>query len=706
MVKISSLQDRIPGLSILEADQIDLWFQPVYQMPTGVVLHHEVFVRWRDRQGQFHLPETFFPSLARMGLLPWLDRQVIQKVIDRLVQEEFLSLSVNLSAASLNDRHLAAYIEDSLERSKIDPNRLHFEIPEKSAAYHFQAAIELIQSIQKLGCGVILDSFTAQDLTAEQCEALAVNMVKADGQILQILSSPTGEDLTEYLLEMRPVLGAIVVKFVEESATAEWAEQCGFNGVQGCYLNPPDSVPDSVALSSARSKTERQLEASTAVALLAPPDIAPPELMGEPAIAQRVAPAPLPKRLAIPWLRLVTATGFVGLASLALTIGLSSLSYHLLHVTVEGGLLNGRTVRLQSPIKGNVTEFYAQPGAVVRSGQVLARIQQGREEEAAILQLENEVQLKANQLTAAIQTQSTLQTQASSLASRSESVWSVAVETATVDVSGQQAALEGAIAQAKAARANRDRYQGLANEGAVSQQVAEQYQANLEVAEANVRQAQSALDAAQTTAAATESRTLMGENPGLGNGFVQEAAQLQQQIQTQVSLVRTLTAERDNAQQRLDKARSIYSARQDLAIAAPFTGVVYRTERERNELVDASAPLVTLLDCNDLWVEIVVSAKAASQYDLSKPVKVELGLAVPVMGEIILNQPLSSAQGGEEQFRLTRVQALQPVIPPELAGQALTRLTIRVPPPENQSQQFCGVGQLARLTFSKKWFSP
>jgi EAL domain-containing protein (putative c-di-GMP-specific phosphodiesterase class I)/multidrug resistance efflux pump len=713
MVKISSLQERIPGLSILEADQIDLWFQPVYQMPTGVVLHHEVFVRWRDRQGQFHLPETFFPTLARMGLLPWLDRQVICKVIDRLRQEEFLNLSINLSTPSLNDRHLVEYIQDSLVRSQVESNRLSFELPEKSVAYHFQPALQFIQAVQQLGCGVILDNFTGQDLTAEQCELLAVDMVKVDGQILPILSSPMGGDLADYLLEMRPTLGAVVIKFVEDSLAADWIEKRGFNGIQGCYLNPPDSVPDSVSLQSGRDKTERQLHSSEESILLSPFSLSPTEPLteppSEPAIALRVEPTPLesavPRRLSIPWMRLFMGLGCVGLASLALTVGLSSVSYHLMHVTVEGGLLNGRTVRVQSPIKGNVTDFYAQPGVTVKSGQVLARIQQGREEETALLQLDGEVKLKSNQLNAALQTQAVLQAQASSLTSRSESIWTMATQVAQVDLSGQQAALDGAIAQANAARVNRDRYQGLANEGAMSRQVAEQYRANWEVAEANVRQARSALESAQTSASATDSRTLMSQNPGLGNGFVQEAAQLQQQIQTQASLVRTLTAERDNARQRLTETKSIYSARQDLAIAAPFTGVVYRTERERNEQVEQAAPLLTLLDCNSLWVEIVMSAKEASQIDLSKPVKVELGSAAPVMGDITLNQPISSAQGGEEQFRLTRVQALQPVIPPELAGQALTRLTIQISPPANPDQQFCGVGQLARLTFNKKLFS-
>jgi membrane fusion protein, multidrug efflux system len=191
---------------------------------------------------------------------------------------------------------------------------------------------------------------------------------------------------------------------------------------------------------------------------------------------------------------------------------------------------------------------------------------------------------------------------------------------------------------------------------------------------------------------------------GLGNSFAQEASQIQQQIQTQASLVRTLAAERDNAQQRLTKARSIFSARQDLAVTAPFAGVVYQTERERNEQVEQSAPLMTLLDCNDLWVEVVLSAKEAGAIDVSKPVKVEMGDET-VMGEVALRQPISSAT--EAQLRSIQVQALQSVIPAELTGQALMRLTIRIPPPaeQSQSQQFCGVGQLARLTFSKKLFS-
>jgi EAL domain-containing protein (putative c-di-GMP-specific phosphodiesterase class I)/multidrug resistance efflux pump len=717
MAKITGLQERIslPGMSILEADQIDLWFQPVYQTPTGVVLHHEVFVRWRDRQGQFHLPETFFPALTRLGLLPWLDRQVISKVIDRLAQEEFLNLSVNLSAASLSDRHLVEYVQQLLTQSQVEPGRLSFEILEQSAAYHFSDAVLLTKALKQLGCPVILDNFTGQDLSMQQCQELSIEMVKVDGQFLHLFSSPEGEDFGQYLLEMRPVLGSIIIKFIEESPLLDWVKDSGFNGVQGCYLNPPDSVPDSVAFKS--QKNMGGLGDSLSLALpdafllsAAPAEARTTEPSLEPSIAPPIAlreepaVAPPKPRFSIPWLRLITGAGCVGLASLALTVGVSSLSYHFMHIAVDGGVLNGRTVRLQSPVKGNVTDFYAQPGAKVRSGQVLARIQQGREEEAALLLLDGEVQSKSNQLNAAMQTQAVLQTQASGLASRSESVWSFASQVSTTDLSGQRAALDGAIAQSNVARLNRDRYLGLAEAGAISRQVAEQYRAAWEVAEANVRQAQSALDTAEAEAEAAQSRTLMSQNPGLGNSFAQEASQIQQQIQTQASLVRTLTAERDNAQQRLTEARSIFSARQDLAVTAPFAGVVYQTERERNEQVEQSAPLLTLLDCNDLWVEIVLSAKEAGAIDVSKPVKVEMGDET-VMGEVALRQPISSAT--EAQLRSTQVQALQSVIPAELTGQALMRLTIRIPPSaeQSQSQQFCGVGQLARLTFSKKLFS-
>ena len=44
----------------LVADKFVLWFQPVYELETGKVLHNEVLIRWRDNEGNLKSPKELF----------------------------------------------------------------------------------------------------------------------------------------------------------------------------------------------------------------------------------------------------------------------------------------------------------------------------------------------------------------------------------------------------------------------------------------------------------------------------------------------------------------------------------------------------------------------------------------------------------------------------------------------------------------------
>ena len=71
----------------LEADKFELWFQPVYELATGSVLHNEVLVRWRDMQGNLRQPQELLMALQNTQLLCQLDRIVVEKSIEVLQQQ-------------------------------------------------------------------------------------------------------------------------------------------------------------------------------------------------------------------------------------------------------------------------------------------------------------------------------------------------------------------------------------------------------------------------------------------------------------------------------------------------------------------------------------------------------------------------------------------------------------------------------------------
>ena len=157
--------------------------------------------------------------------------------------------------------------------------------------------------------------------------------------------------------------------------------------------------------------------------------------------------------------------------------------------------------------------------------------------------------------------------------------------------------------------------------------------------------------------------------------------------------------------------QSQFSDKQDFVVTAPSSGVIYSVASEQNEQVNQLEPVMTILDCQNSWVEGVVTAQQASQINTRQPVQVSLvGEASPVSGTIELmqavgNTPVQSANTqGTDHINVTQLQALMPPVTADLAGQSLMRVIIRVQPAPKmiQSQDFCGVGQVAQVTFTKK----
>jgi multidrug resistance efflux pump len=233
-------------------------------------------------------------------------------------------------------------------------------------------------------------------------------------------------------------------------------------------------------------------------------------------------------------------------------------------------------------------------------------------------------------------------------------------------------------------------------EGAISRQKVEQLEFVWKSAEAEVKQAQAELSAAQASLNALQDGVALTPGATLAD----QRMNLMRSIQEQATQIATLKTELTSSQAQLKKAQAEYSDRRDIEITAPFAGVVYSTEQDQGEQVNRPDTLITLLDCNDLWVETLVSAQQANQIDSRKPVRVQLaGAEDTFVGEVEVIEAVNRTELTKDQ-----AQALIPAVASNLIGQPLAKVTVRIPPPPQQSQanQFCGVGQSARLTFGTK----
>lgn len=384
-------------------------------------------------------------------------------------------------------------------------------------------------------------------------------------------------------------------------------------------------------------------------------------------------------------------------AGLALSaVGLGSISYRLMNVTVEGGLVNGRLLRLQAPMDGKIQDFFARPGVSVQAGQVLVRLSPLPLQTQDWEELRAELVSKTAQKAAAQQAVMLLQAHLTELMQQDRMLQTVNLKLAEESLAERRAALQGAIADEQATRTEYERYQQLQAEGGVSQQLVDQKQADWQGARAEVEQIRATLRSAETSSRALRQGAAIAQSGDLR----EQVRTLSRQIQQQTGQVAKLATEIQTLQQRLQNIQQSIRAQKDLEITAPFAGVIYNTERDAGEQVNRPEVLLSLLDCNNLWVETLLSVEQAQRIDDQKPVRVQLtGGSTTVVGQITLIEALSPAELAKKQ-----AQALIPAVPAHLTGVPLSRVVIEIPPTAQQehAHQFCGVGQSAQVTFGTR----
>jgi EAL domain-containing protein (putative c-di-GMP-specific phosphodiesterase class I)/DNA-binding NarL/FixJ family response regulator len=679
-------------------NQLELWYQPVYEIDRAEIAYHEVLLRWRDDRGNIYLPDEFIPLAIGARLSQRLDRFALRKAITALAHNPTLRLSVNLGSSVIEDLNLPLDLKMWLSEAKVEPQRLHVEITETTISRDYVAALGLIERLKAINVRTIIDDFTGFYLNHSQCRQLPVDSVKINAQVFAAKSEIAKiEDQNHSISRSWDSLKCVTAKFVTDETSLELIKKAGFNQIQGNYLQKAISYPivqvPTIILKGTNQLTKSESEKNLSV-VKAPPS------------SQKTPISPvMEKPPKASWLRRLFFGGvFLSLGVTGLVVGLMTLEHRLTKIISESGIINGRVLRLRSPIEGTLSAFYPTPGVVVNSEQVLARIKRSDALEQAITQLEGNLQAKKSLIMVAQKSLKFLQTTLAQSQNQAEELWDVEVQVDSSAVKEKEAEIAKVSALAEFKRLEYERYRQLQAQGAVSQQLMEEKRADWQAAVAEINQVKEKLRKVTEDLRASQQRVALNDFARSGASYEEEIAQLRQEIETQQNLITTLQTEAKIAQEQLNTAQASYSERKDIEIKAPLQSVVYQTEKETGEDVNRAEELLTLLDCNNLWVEVILSAEQASLIDLQKPVGINLaGNSRPISGEIDLIQGISS-QGDVERSQRLQSQALIPIIETELVGKPLTRITVNIPPPVEQAKnkQFCGLGKPARLTFATR----
>ena len=230
---------RIKGA--LRDGRFTLAFQPVVRLGSGETEHFEALIRMVDDDDTLIMPDSFLPLAERYGLMPAIDRWVVEAVLDVLSIFPGVRIFANLSAASVGDEGLLAHVETRIRNSGIRPGRLAFEITESTAVRDFASARNWIRRMKELGCLFALDDFGSGFSSFAYLRALSVDYVKIDRSFIGDLdTNPTTRALVQAVNTVAHTLGKeVIAEGVETAVHAELLRQLGIEHGQGYHWGEP-----------------------------------------------------------------------------------------------------------------------------------------------------------------------------------------------------------------------------------------------------------------------------------------------------------------------------------------------------------------------------------------------------------------------------------------------------------------------------------
>lgn len=226
-------------LTALKSDEFLLYGQSIRPLvPQGDDRAlHEVFVRFKEEDARLLPPGSFFPLLKEAGMLPYLDRWVVNRlarhVRSGLKDNNLWNVPryiVNLADATLADGEFGEYVLKYAEDSFLSGGTLGFDIACDSALANRASLLALMAQLRPHGCTLALAGFDGSAAQLEKLKEFAPDFIKVSAIHLDPSKVP---DINRRAHE----LGAqTIVEHVENDRVLEHLRRCKIDFAQGFGL--------------------------------------------------------------------------------------------------------------------------------------------------------------------------------------------------------------------------------------------------------------------------------------------------------------------------------------------------------------------------------------------------------------------------------------------------------------------------------------
>ncbi|MEH6442908.1 MAG: transporter substrate-binding domain-containing protein [Oceanospirillaceae bacterium] len=223
--------------SAIECNELEVYFQPKLDPITVKAISFEALLRWNSKELGFVSPTEFIPIAESYGIIKEIGLFVIKQALSTLqqLQNKYgfeFSIAINLSPVQFYDEDLLPNIEQLLNKYKLKPSSVEFEITEGVLLSELSGIEDKLRKLESLGVSLAMDDFGTGYSSLSYLRKYRFDTLKIDQEFIAGLPhSISDKKLVTAIIVMAHELDMIVV-----AEGVETAQQHAFLVEQKCDL--------------------------------------------------------------------------------------------------------------------------------------------------------------------------------------------------------------------------------------------------------------------------------------------------------------------------------------------------------------------------------------------------------------------------------------------------------------------------------------
>ncbi|WP_158219642.1 bifunctional diguanylate cyclase/phosphodiesterase [Ideonella sp. A 288] len=241
----SSLREAI------ELDQLQLLYQPRFDLRDGRIVGVEALLRWRHPQRGMVVPDEFIPLSKETGLIVPIGRWVLEHACrDALPWPPHVTVAVNVSAVQFAQSAVVIDVLHALADSGLPARRLELEITETAMVRDPTTVLTALHTLREKGVRIALDDFGSGESSLSQLRSFPFDQLKIDRSYVHDM--PDRADLRAIVRGVITIAEGMgmqtTAEGVETEAQLSAVRDLGCTAAQGFLLGPPMAAEAIAAL--------------------------------------------------------------------------------------------------------------------------------------------------------------------------------------------------------------------------------------------------------------------------------------------------------------------------------------------------------------------------------------------------------------------------------------------------------------------------